>query len=86
MRRLPQLHLDAVVGIAVSGKDVQAPAPGRSQLLGDDPYLAKVQPSRAVGEPVLQPDLVVAEVAQLGRLPCAHREPERIRSHEHHRS
>jgi hypothetical protein len=59
----PQLHLDAVVGISVSGEDVQAPAPGRSQFLGDDPDLTEAQPSRAVGEPVLQPDLVVAEIA-----------------------
>jgi hypothetical protein len=42
---LPQLHLDAVVGITVSGEDAQAPPrAGCGQLLGDDPDFAKTQP------------------------------------------
>ena len=36
----PELDFDAVVGITVSGKDVQAPAPRGGELLGDNPDLA----------------------------------------------
>lgn len=63
---LPQLYLDAVVDIAIGGEDVQAAAAGCVQLLGDDPDFTETQPSRVICEPVLQPDFVVAEVAELG--------------------
>jgi hypothetical protein len=34
---LSQLYFDAVVGVAIGGEDVQAPAAGCCELLGDDP-------------------------------------------------
>jgi hypothetical protein len=50
---LSKLYLDAVVGVAIGGKDVQAPAAGCSELLGDDPDFPQAQPGRVVGKPVL---------------------------------
>jgi hypothetical protein len=36
---LAELHLDAVVGVAVGGQDVEAAAVGVGQLLGQHDYL-----------------------------------------------
>ena len=81
-----ELHLHAVVGIAVTGKDVQASAARCAQLLSDNADLAQAQPRRVSSEPVLQPYLVISQVPQLRRLPGAHRKPWRIAGHEDHRS
>jgi hypothetical protein len=58
---LAELHLDAVVGVAVGGQDVEAAPGGVGQLLGEH-HLAQAQPCRIGCEPVLQPSLVVAEL------------------------
>jgi hypothetical protein len=59
---LAELHLDAVVGVAVGGQDVEAAPGGVGQLLGEHHHLAQAQPCRIGCEPVLQPPLVVAEL------------------------
>lgn len=71
---LAQLHLNAVVDVAVGGQDVEAPAPWVAQLLGNDDDLTQPKPRRLGHEPVLQPPLVIAEVAKAGALPAVHRD------------
>jgi len=80
----PELYLNAVVGVTVCREDIQAAAPGGGKLLRDDSHLPQTQAGRVSGEPVLQPNFVVAKLAQLRRLARAHREPRMI--HRHKRS
>ena len=58
----PELYFDAVIGIAVSGQDVQASAARSGQLLGDDANIAQSQPGGVSDQPILQPDFVIAEI------------------------
>jgi hypothetical protein len=79
-----ELHLHAVVGIAVGGEDVQTAAARGTQLLRDDTHVAQAQPGGISGKPVLQPDLVIPQIPQPRWLPDAHRKSLLKGGHNHH--